>query len=178
MARDSSDPETRRARGRRGGRPRRHVPRSHERFRGRAERAIAGRHVFRYLAGATVVLSAAAGVLVWIIDRRDFATLGDGLWWALQTLSTVGYGDVVPQSTWGRVVGSAVIVLGVTFLSFLTATITSYFVTADQDDRAAEVEALRGADAEDTQASLRAILRRLDSIEQALRDRPPDGSSR
>jgi voltage-gated potassium channel len=157
---------------------RRRGPRIQERFKGRAARAIAGRHVFRYLAGATFVLSVAAGVLVWIIDRRDFATLGDGLWWALQTISTVGYGDVVPQSTWGRLVGSVVLVLGVTFLSFLTATITSYFVSADQDERAADIEALRGADTGDTQALLREVLHRLESIEQALRDRPAGGSSR
>jgi voltage-gated potassium channel len=115
---------------------------------------------------------------VWLIDRRDFATLGDGLWWALQTLSTVGYGDVVPHTAWGRVVGSVVIILGVTFLSFLTATITSYFVTANQEERAADVEALRGADVDDTQALLREVLHRLESIEQALRDGPADGPSR
>jgi voltage-gated potassium channel len=148
------------------------------RFKGRAQRAIAGRHVFRYLAAATVVLSFAAGVLVWTIDRRDFATLGEGLWWALQTLSTVGYGDVVPHTTWGRVVGSVVIVLGVTFLSFLTATITSYFVTADQEARAAAAESLHGADGDDTQALLHEVLSRLESIEQALRDRSADGPPR
>jgi voltage-gated potassium channel len=178
MAQDAAGQEKRPAPGPTGGRVRRRAPRIQERFEGRAERAIAGRHVFRYLAAATVVLSVAAGVLVWIIDRRDFATLGDGIWWALQTLSTVGYGDVVPHSAWGRVVGSVVIVLGVTFLSFLTATITSYFVSADQDERAADVEALRGADTDDTRTLLREVLHRLESIEQALRDRPPDGPPR
>ncbi len=161
-----------------GPRRRGRAPRIQERFKGRAERAIAGRHVFRYLAGATVVLSFAAGVLVWLTDRRDFATLGEALWWALQTLSTVGYGDVVPESTWGRAVGSFVIVLGVTFLSFLTATITSYFVSADQDERAADVDALRGADQDDTRELLREVLHRLESVEAALRDRGADGPSR
>jgi voltage-gated potassium channel len=140
------------------------------RFRGRAERAIAGRHVFRYLASATLILSIAAAVTVWLIDRRDFPTLGEAFWWALQTLSTVGYGDVVPHTTWGRAVGSVVIVLGVTFLSFLTAMITSWFVSADQDERTAEVEALRGTEREDTQDKLDAILTRLDAIEETLKD--------
>jgi voltage-gated potassium channel len=176
MAQDAAGDEKRLGPG--GRRLRRRAPRAQERFKGRAERAIAGRHVFRYLAGATVVLSAAAGVLVWLIDRRDFATVGDGLWWALQTVSTVGYGDVVPHTTWGRVVGSVVLVLGVTFLSFLTATITSYFVSADQDERAADIEALRGADQDDTQALLRQVLLRLESIERTLRDRPADGTPR
>ena len=127
-----------------------------ERVRRRAERAIIGRQVFRYLAGALLVLALLAGVLVWIIDRRDFPTLQDGLWWALVTLATVGYGDIVPTSGWGRLVGSAVIVMGVTFLSFLTATVTSYFVAADQAERAA---------VDDTHALLEEILNRLAAIE-------------
>jgi voltage-gated potassium channel len=127
-----------------------------ERVRRRAERAIVGRQVFRYLAGALLVLALLAGVLVWIIDREDFPTLQDGLWWALVTLATVGYGDIVPTSGWGRLVGSAVIVMGVTFLSFLTATVTSYFVAADQAARAA---------VDDTRAMLEEILSRLAAIE-------------
>lgn len=145
--------------------------RRRSRFERRAERAIAQRHAFRYLALATVVLSAAAGVLVWLIDRRDFDTVGDGLWWSLQTLSTVGYGDVVPHTTWGRVVGSVVIVLGVTFLAMLTAAITSYFISADQDRREAEVEELRGRDAIDHDAALAEILERVRAIEGELRAR-------
>jgi voltage-gated potassium channel len=137
-------------------------------FTRRAEHAIAHRRVFRYLAGATVVLSFAAGVLVWIIDREDFPTLGDALWWALVTLATVGYGDIVPHSAWGRVVGSVVIVLGVTFLSLLTAIVTSYFVAADQEQRMAEVEAARGARQDDTHAMLREALDRLEAIEGRL----------
>jgi voltage-gated potassium channel len=143
-------------------------PRLPDRFQRRATRAITNGTIFRYLAGATLVLSLAAGVLVWLIDRRDFHTLGDALWWALVTLSTVGYGDVVPHTAWGRVVGTAVIVTGVTFLSVLTATITSIFVSADQRARAAEAEAARGAGGDDTQAALREIGERLQAIEQKL----------
>jgi voltage-gated potassium channel len=147
-------------------RPRRHT----DRFQRRAERAIADRHIIRYLSGATLVLSAGAGLLVWLIDRRDFSTLGDAMWWSLQTLTTVGYGDVVPHTAWGRVVGAAVMVLGLTFLSILTATITSYFVAADQVARMAAVEADRGEDAAGDDAVLREILQRLTAIEATLRE--------
>jgi voltage-gated potassium channel len=112
-----------------------------------------------------------SGVTVWLIDRRDFHTLGDGLWWSLVTLATVGYGDIVPHTAWGRIVGAVVIIVGVTFLSLLTATITSYFVSSDQEARAAEVEALRGEATEDTDVTLQQILERVTAIEQALRDR-------
>jgi voltage-gated potassium channel len=140
------------------GRPARR-PRARAHFERRASRAITNRHIFRYLASATFVVSLAAGVLVWLIDRRDFATLGDALWWSLVTLSTVGYGDIVPHSAWGRAIGSVVIVVGVTFLSLLTATITSYFVSADQQERAA---------ADDTGAVLEEIRERLEAIERRL----------
>jgi voltage-gated potassium channel Kch len=132
-------------------------------FQERAARAITNRHIFRYLAGATVLLSVVAGVTVWLIDRRDFPTLGDGLWWSLVTLATVGYGDIVPHTAWGRVVGAAVIVVGVTFLSLLTATITTYFVSADQ--------AARDASADGSEATLEQVLERLTAIERALRER-------
>ncbi|MDX6684353.1 MAG: voltage-gated potassium channel, partial [Baekduia sp.] len=151
--------------------PRRRKPHRRARFERRAERAIANRHVFRYLAGATFLLALVSGVTVWLIDRRDFHTLGDGLWWSLVTLATVGYGDIVPHTAWGRIVGAVVIIVGVTFLSLLTATITSYFVSSDQEARAAEVEALRGEATEDTDVVLQQILDRVTAIEQALRDR-------
>jgi voltage-gated potassium channel len=86
----------------------------------------------------------------------------------------VGYGDIVPHSTWGRIVGSLVIVLGVTFLSVLTATVTSYFVSANQDDFAAGVaEAAERDEAGDleTHRLLHQLLDRVDAIEVKLDDR-------
>jgi len=136
--------------------------------RGRARRAIASRHVFRYLAGATAVLALAVGFLVTIIDSRDFPTFGDGLWWAVVTLGTVGYGDIVPHTGWGRVVGSVVIVVGVTFISFLTATVTSLFVSADQQELTGKSEERHAASEEETRASLKLLLDRLEAIEQKL----------
>jgi voltage-gated potassium channel Kch len=146
-----------------------------EHFRARASRAIETRRIFRYLAGAMLLLSLGAGVLAWLVDRRDFATLGDALWWALVTLATVGYGDIVPQSAWGRVIGSAVIVMGVTFLAILTATVTSYLVSAEERERAAEADTVTGAARDETQALLHEVLDRLDALEQKLdRTHDPD----
>ena len=56
------------------------------------------------------------------------------------TLTTVGYGDVVPHAGWGRVIGAFVMVLGVTFLSFLTATVTSLFVSEGEVERTAMLQ--------------------------------------
>jgi voltage-gated potassium channel len=73
----------------------------------------------------------------------------------IQTLTTVGYGDVVPGNAWGRVLGGFVMVLGITFLSFLTATVTSLFVSSDT---------------EEVEAALKRIEDRLASIEAAIGD--------
>jgi voltage-gated potassium channel len=139
------------------------------RIRRRSGKAVASRRVFGYLAGATLIIGVGAGILVTIIDHKDFATVGDGIWWAIVTLATVGYGDIVPHTAWGRVVGSVVIVVGVTFLSFLTATVTSMFVSADQDERTAEATATRAAREAETQAMLQQLLDRTAAMEAQLK---------
>ena len=137
-------------------------------LRGGARRAIASRHVFGYLAGATAVLGLVVGFVMTLIDRTDFPTFGDGVWWAVVTLGTVGYGDIVPHTGWGRVLGSVVIVAGVTFLSFLTATVTSLFVSADQKELIGRTEERNAASEEETRAVLKQLLERLDAIEEKV----------
>jgi voltage-gated potassium channel len=108
--------------------------------------------------------------VVTLVDRQDFPTFGTGVWWAIVTLGTVGYGDVVPHTAWGRVVGSVVIIVGVTFLSFLIATVTSYFVAAEEADAGAAERAERTAQLAETMESLRRIEQRLAAIEAKLGD--------
>jgi voltage-gated potassium channel len=134
----------------------------------RARTAIANRRVFPYLALVTAVLGFGIGVLMRIVDHRDFETFGDGVWWAIVTLGTVGYGDIVPTTPWGRFLGSIVIVVGVTFLSFLTATVTSLFVSREQEERDAESEARRVADREQVLGALARLEERLAAIEARL----------
>ena len=134
----------------------------------RIQSAVARRGAFPLLAAVTITFAIAFGVLADLTAGEDFDSLGDAIWWALVTLTTVGYGDVVPESVWGRTIGVAVMVLGVTFLSFLTATVTSMFVSNDQSDR--EDERLR------REAEIRVLLvqidERLSSIEARLAERP------
>jgi voltage-gated potassium channel len=142
--------------------------RARARVRGGAQRAVASRHVFGYLAGFTAILGLVVGFLMTIIDRTDFHSFGDGVWWAVVTLGTVGYGDIVPHTGWGRVLGSVVIVAGVTFLTFLTATVTSLFVSADQEKLTGKTEERHAASEEETRAVLKQLLERLDAIEEKL----------
>lgn len=131
-------------------------------------RAVARRRIFPYLAGVTVVLGLLAGLVIMLVDREDFPNYGTAVWWAIVTLATVGYGDVVPTTPAGRVVASIVIVVGVTFLAFLTATVTSYFVSSEQEEaKRRELEEREAADRE-----LKDLLERLEgrlaSIERKL----------
>jgi voltage-gated potassium channel len=140
-------------------------------FDARTQRAVANRQVFPYLVAVTLLVGLLAGFVVTLVDKRDFPTFGDGVWWAIVTLGTVGYGDIVPHTAWGRVVGSLVIVVGVTFIAFLTATVTSAFIAAAEQE-AREIERQREVAAEEeTRELLRGLKAQLDEIEARL-DRP------
>jgi voltage-gated potassium channel len=128
------------------------------RFDRSVQRAVARRRIFPYLAAATLILALSSALVMTLVDEQDFPNFGLAVWWAIVTLATVGYGDVVPTTVAGRVVGSLVILIGVTFLAFLTATVTSYFVSADQE--AAKAEELEEREAADRE--LKELLRRLE----------------
>jgi voltage-gated potassium channel len=134
----------------------------------RTRRAVARRRVFRYLALVTLLIAVAAGVVVRLVDPEDFPTLEDGIWWAIVTLGTVGYGDLVPTTTAGRIVGSVLIVFGVTFIAFLTATVTSAFVSAERTESRELEMAQQEAAEEELRERLQQITDRLAAIEAKL----------
>jgi voltage-gated potassium channel len=59
--------------------------------------------------------------------------LGDALWWAVVTVTTVGYGDITPKTAMGRLVAFGVMLVGISFVSILTANIAAFFVEARQE---------------------------------------------
>jgi voltage-gated potassium channel Kch len=122
----------------------------------RVRRVVATRRIFPVLVLITLSLALLAGFVATLVDKEDFPSLEIGVWWAIVTLATVGYGDVVPTTTWGRVVGSATIIVGVTFLSFLTAIVTSLFISTEQEQKAAEEAKVRAASEAETRALIAA----------------------
>ncbi len=72
------------------------------------------------------------GVLERLLDPKTFHTVWLGDWWALQTVTTVGYGDVVPENTLGRLVASVLLLGGLAFLTVIIAMITGGFVSLYQ----------------------------------------------
>ena len=139
-------------------------------IRTRTQRAVAGRRVFPFLALSTLTVALLAGLVVTIIDKEDFPDYGTAVWWAIVTLATVGYGDVVPQSGWGRVVGSVVIIVGVTFSAFLTAVVTSLFVEEEQKVHRAESEGAQHAYQDEMRQLLEDVSSRLSTVETMLAD--------
>jgi voltage-gated potassium channel Kch len=84
---------------------------------------------------ATFVVVVVSGVLMTFIDNAEFSGLGVGLWWAVQTVTTVGYGDVTPKNGAGRIIGAIVMLEGTAFIAIVTAVITSSFVTRAQTEQ-------------------------------------------
>jgi voltage-gated potassium channel len=82
----------------------------------------------RAIAVLTLLITVAAGLVMHLVDRREFPTLGLGLWWAAQTVTTVGYGDAVPEATGGRIVALFVMLNAIGFLTVVTGAITAALI--------------------------------------------------
>jgi voltage-gated potassium channel len=135
------------------------------------QRAVARRRIFPYLAAATLILALVSGFVMTLVDEKDFPNYGISVWWAIVTLATVGYGDVVPTTVPGRVVGSFVIIAGVTFLAFLTATVTSLFVSSDQEAARERELAQRETADKELRELLHRLEERLSAIESKIEKR-------
>ena len=76
-------------------------------------------------------------------SKRTSTTSGWGLWWAVQTVTTVGYGDTVPQTLAGRALATLVMLTGIGFISVVTAAITAAFIESARRRLDAEQAATR-----------------------------------
>ena len=76
-----------------------------------------------------------------LVDGGDVHSTWDGIWWAVVTVTTVGYGDIAVKSVGGRIVAMIVMLVGIGFLSVLTATIASHFVKTESEEEANELMA-------------------------------------
>jgi voltage-gated potassium channel len=79
-----------------------------------------------------------AGIEITIAERgkpgATIQSVGDGFWWAITTLTTVGYGDIYPTTTEGRFIAIGLMVSGICVLGFISATVAAWFVKMTQDD--------------------------------------------
>jgi voltage-gated potassium channel len=124
--------------------------------------------------GVTLLAMFAGSLVIWLFDKRDYESYGDALWYSLQTVTTVGYGDVTPTTALGRVVGGVVMVVAIGFITIVTAAVTSLFVEAAHRKRREAERAQSATEGERLDAALAAITERLDRIEQSLARDAPD----
>jgi voltage-gated potassium channel len=125
----------------------------------------------RVIVGSTALVVVVSSVLMWLLDHKEYPNVGRALWWAMQTIPTVGYGDVTPADPVGRIIATVVMLWGIAFLSILTAVITSTFVARAAREHERELLDAEGAP-EDPLTRLDEISKRLERIEALLAKRP------
>ncbi len=113
----------------------------------------------RMVAVLAFTLALVAALVEWAVDP-GIDTLGDALWWAISTVTTVGYGDVVPESTAGKIVAGVLMLAGVSAIPITTSLVVAVFVARS---RAQE----RESDIDDREQ----LMARLGRIERMLEDR-------
>ena len=92
-----------------------------------AERLTVLRAVFA-IAAVAIALTIGAAALGRLVEPETFGSFGEACWWALQTVSTVGYGDTVPATGAGRMIASVLMLLGVAFVPAITSIVVAVLV--------------------------------------------------
>ena len=119
---------------------------------------------------ATAVVVTLGGVLMRVLDHQEYSNIWVGMWWALQTVTTVGYGDVTPKNPSGRIIATVAMLQGIAVLAITTAVITSTFVARASKER----ESARDADEDNAMLRIEARLERIDQrlgrLEKTLGD--------
>lgn len=92
----------------------------------------------RTIVAIAILLVLAGGALARIVEPETFTSLGISYWWALTTVTTVGYGDIVPHDTAGRLVGALLMLTGLALIPTLTSAVVSVLIAkrgrADKDE--------------------------------------------
>ncbi len=124
-------------------------------------RRVVRRRAVAYPLGAALMASAAIALAMPLIERgaanASIVTFGDGLWWGATTVTTVGYGDAVPVTPFGRGLALALMLVGITSFGIVTASVAAYLV-----------EEREGTEQARLLETLEAIERRLAALEETL----------
>lgn len=125
--------------------------------------------------GVTLLVSfyiiIASGIIIAGIDP-GIETFWDGIWWAWVTVTTVGYGDVVPDSNAGKLFGAFLILLGIGLFSLLTASFSAFFIAKEGSKvLSREQDALEKLDQiEQRLAGLEALLQENQTVKNPRKD--------
>jgi voltage-gated potassium channel len=83
----------------------------------------------------TLFVTLVSGTVMRLVDPSEFPTIGKGLWWAAQTVTSVGYGDAVPEKTVGRLVAFFVMVNGVALITVVAGAVTAALIETGRESR-------------------------------------------
>jgi voltage-gated potassium channel len=95
-------------------------------------RAVISGRIIPYLVAFMFATMVVAALVVHFLSPKAFSTWGDEFWWAAQTVTTVGYGDVVPSTGGGRFIAGITMFASVATVSLVTAVVTAGFVAYQQ----------------------------------------------
>jgi voltage-gated potassium channel len=129
---------------------------------------VSVRNAASVIVGTTLVIVVAGGVAMRILDHHEYSNIWLGMWWSLQTVTTVGYGDVTPKNAPGKLVGALVMLQGIAFLAITTAAITSTFVARATAERDAAAQASEDLADDRLDSRLVDLSQRMDRVEQLL----------
>ena len=106
-------------------------------------RRMPARRGVRYVVVTALVVVVAAGSLVTVFEQdqpdASIQSLPDGLWWAVTTVTTVGYGDTYPRTAAGRGVGVALMLMGIGLFGALTASLAAILMESGENEIAAQL---------------------------------------
>ena len=123
----------------------------------------------------TATILALSSWATWLLERdasgSNLRTYPDSLWWAMETITTVGYGDHHPVTTGGRFVASVLMVTGLALVGVITAAVVGwFFLEVEVIGEMREIEAATEAE----EVTLEQVLRKLELIEAQLARSEPD----
>jgi voltage-gated potassium channel len=138
----------------------------------RAGSSLRGRVVV-YVAGGTTLLTVVAALAMLDAERdapgANITTIGDALWWAVTTITTVGYGDRYPTTITGRGVAVGLMLAGIALLGVVTATLASWLVERVREENVADRAA--------TAVQVQALMAEVRALRDDLRAPAPDDGS-
>jgi voltage-gated potassium channel len=112
--------------------------------------------------------------LIFVFERREGGPIDDygtALWWAIVTITTVGYGDAVPITNEGRGIAAFLMIVGISLFGFLTANIASFLVALDQGEARTDLDKI-AAKLDALEHELQALRRELSAERQTAAGRP------
>jgi len=112
----------------------------------RRARAVLAHHGLQYVVLAVTVIVFSCAGLEYVLERHSVGptairNFGDAIWWAVVTVTTVGYGDRIPVTGAGKIVAVALMLTGIGLVGVLTATVASFFVQQQHSTELAEMKA-------------------------------------